>query len=66
MSLGLKRGSLIKHKKYGIVYVGGFMSDRISVHEINSGKRLSQNVKISDCKFLTFCSMRGVEIPPRG
>ena len=58
MSLGLKRGSLVKHKKHGIVYVGGTMKDRISVHSIETGKRVAQNVKVADCKFLTFNSWR--------
>jgi len=58
MSLGFKRGSLVKHKKYNVVYVGGTMNDNISVHEISTGKRISQKVKVSDCKFLTFCSIR--------
>ena len=41
MSLGLKRGSLIKHKKHNIVYVGGTMDNKISVHNIWTGKRIS-------------------------
>ena len=64
MSQGFKRGSLIKHKKYGVVYVGGAMGDRMSVHSVDSGKRLSQKVKIHDCKFLTFCSIRVSTILP--
>jgi len=70
-SLDFKRGSLVKHKKYGVVYVGGTMGDKISVHDIRTGKRISQNVKICDCKFLAFNSIRvnaivsstGVETP---
>jgi len=71
VSLGLKRGSLVKHKKYGICYVGGTMGDKISVHDIETEERLAQNVKICDCKFLAFNSIRvnaivsstGVETP---
>ena len=62
MSLGLKRGSLVKHKKYNVVYVGGTMDNRISVHNILTGKRIAQNVKTCDCKFLTFCSIRNDSI----
>lgn len=58
MSLGLKRGSLINHKKYGIVYVGGSSNNRISVHNRKDGKRIAQNVKTCDCKFLSFSSLR--------
>lgn len=53
-SLGLKRGSLVNHPKHGLVYVGGMMSDRISLHSVEDGKRLCQNALPSDCKFLTF------------
>ncbi len=53
MSLGLKRGSLVKHSKYGLTYVGGTSCGRVSLHGFN-GKRLSQNVKIGDCKFICY------------
>ena len=58
MSMGFKRGSLIKHKQHGVVYVGGTSKGKISVHNINTGKRITQNVKPCECKFLTFCSAR--------
>jgi uncharacterized protein (UPF0335 family) len=58
-SLGLKRGSLVKHKKYGVCYAGGFMQKLgISLHSIETGKRLCQNAKVVDCKFLSFNSWR--------
>lgn len=55
MSLGLKRGNLVKHKKYGLCYVGGCSKDRISLHSM-TGERLARNVKVKDCKFLTYNS----------
>ena len=58
ISMGLKRGSLVRHKKYGVVYIGGTMNGRISVHDVSVGKRLARNVKVCDCKFLTFCVIR--------
>lgn len=67
MSDGLKRGSLVKHCKYGLVYVGGYMDkptkkkkDRkvISLHEIATGKRITQNALKEDCKFLTYNTWR--------
>ena len=57
-SLGFKRGSLIKHKKYGLCYVGGSSDGRISVHSLSSGKRLSQNVRVEDCVFRSYLSAR--------
>lgn len=57
-SLGFKRGSLIKHRKWGLSYVGGTSKNRISLHALVDSKRLAQNVKPTDCQFLTFCSWR--------
>ena len=57
-SMGLKRGSLIKHCKYGLCYVGGTSKGRISVHSLSDGKRLSQNVKVEECAFKTYSSLR--------
>jgi len=57
-SLGLKRGSLIKHKKHGLCYVGGSSKGRISIHSVESGKRLAQNIKAEEVKFKTYLSVR--------
>lgn len=51
-SLGLKRGTLVKHPKWGLASVGGTMKGRISLHDYLSNKRLAQNAKIEDCKIL--------------
>ena len=53
-SHGFKRGSLVRHTKWGLAYVGGFLKDRISLHHIESGKRLSRYAKVADCRFLTY------------
>lgn len=57
-SIGFKRGSWVKHLKHGICYVGGTSNNRISLHDIKTGKRLAQNVKVQDCQFLSFSSWR--------
>lgn len=57
-SLGFKRGSLVKHPKYGVVYVGGTMGSRISLHSLTDGGRLCRNAKPSECKFLAYSSWR--------
>ena len=57
-SLGFKRGSLVKHIRYGLVYIGGYLKGRISLHSLTDGKRLTQNAKPEDCKLLTFNSWR--------
>lgn len=57
-SIGFKRGSIVKHPKWGLVYVGGFMKDRISLHSLVDGKRLTQKARPSDVKFLSFNGWR--------
>ena len=63
-SHGLKRGSLVKHLKYGVCYVGGHLKDRISLHSLTDGKRLCQNAQPQDCRMLTYNSWR-YGAPPR-
>ena len=49
-----KRGSLVKHLKYGLTYIGGTWNDRVSLHSLIDGKRLCQNAKFQDIKFKTY------------
>jgi hypothetical protein len=66
-SLGFKRGSLIKHSKYGFTFVGGASNGRISLHHISTGKRLTQNAKPEDTKFLSFNAWRtALPLRPKG
>jgi hypothetical protein len=62
-SLGFKRGSLVKHPKWGLSYVGGTSNDRISLHSLADGQRLCQNANPIDCKFLAFNSWRTRLLP---
>lgn len=57
-SHGFTRGSLVKHAKYGLVYVGGWLKARISLHRLRDGKRLTQQAKPEECRFLTYNSWR--------
>jgi hypothetical protein len=57
-SKGLKRGSLVKHFKYGLAYVGGNLKGRISLHSLSDGSRLTQTAKLEDCRFLSFNERR--------
>lgn len=57
-SNGFKRGSLVQHIKHGLVYVGGCLKDRISLHSLFDGKRLTQTAKTEDCSFRTHNSWR--------
>ena len=57
-SLSFKKGSWISHNYYGIKYVGGFRKNRITLHDLKSGKRVTQNASVKDCKMLNYCSWR--------
>ena len=54
MSEGFKRGSIAKHPKYGVVYIGGASKGRVSLHSLATGKRLTQGAKPSDIRFLSY------------
>ena len=62
-SNGFKRGSLVQHLKHGLVYVGGCLKERISLHSLATGKRLTQTAKTEDCLFLAYNSWRTRLLP---
>ena len=67
ISAGFKRGSVVKHPRFGFCYVGGWQESptkkapsrkTVSLHSLQTGKRLTQNALSSDIKFLAFNSWR--------
>jgi hypothetical protein len=62
-SMGLKRGSWVKHPKYGLCFVGGSSKGRVSLHDLSGGKRLTQSAKLQDIAFLHYSSWRAA-LPP--
>jgi hypothetical protein len=67
MSAGFKRGSIVKHSKFGFCYIGGWQESptkkdpsrkTISLHSLDTGKRLTQKAQICDCKFKSYGSWR--------
>ncbi len=58
LSLGFKRGSWVKHPRYGVAYIGGTYSGHLSLHSLQDGKRLCQNAKPAECVLLTRSSWR--------
>jgi hypothetical protein len=62
-SLGFKRGSLVRHIKLGLCYVGGFLKDRISLHSLQTGQRLTQTARPSNCLFFAYNSWRTRLLP---
>jgi hypothetical protein len=59
-SLSLKRGTLVRHQKYGLCIVGGFdrKKQTISLHEYKTNKRLTQWAKVEKCRVLTWVAFR--------
>jgi len=59
-SLGYKRGTLVRHKKYGLCTVGGFDRKRatVSLHDYQTNKRLTQGAKVEGCQTLTWMAFR--------
>jgi hypothetical protein len=59
-SLGLKRGTVVKHTKYGLCTVGGFDRKRqsISLHAYRTNKRLTQGASVKQCHVLTWVAFR--------
>jgi len=59
-SLGLKRGTIVKHPRYGLSTVGGFdhKCNTISLHAYRTNKRLTQKAKVKDCRILTWAAFR--------
>jgi len=53
ISLGLKKGALVKNVEYGLCYVGGNLKNRFSLHDLKTGKRITQNAKRDSFKILT-------------
>jgi hypothetical protein len=59
-SLGLKRGTLVRHPTYGLAAVGGFDRKKhtISLHAYRTNKRLTQGARVKDCRVLTWVAWR--------
>ncbi|HIK20992.1 MAG TPA: RRXRR domain-containing protein [Synechococcus sp. M44_DOE_062] len=58
LSLGCKRGSLVRHRRWGLAFVGGSSGNKLSLHRLEDGKRLTQNARKADVRHLSFCSWR--------
>ena len=65
LSQGIKRGTLVKHAHYGLVYVGGTMGGKLSLHALKSSRRLTQGAKHSDCHLIKLLRWRMRLLPIR-
>jgi RRXRR protein len=59
-SLGFKRGTLVRHPRYGLCRVGGCDREqqRLSLHAYRTNTRVTQGAKLSDCRRLTAMAFR--------
>jgi hypothetical protein len=59
-SLWLKRGTLVRHPKYGLCTIGGFDRKKrtISLHAYRTHKRLTQRAKVEQCRVFTWVAFR--------
>lgn len=62
ISMGIPRGSLVRHPKFGLSFVGGSSKGRISLHD-SSGKRLTQSAKKDSLELLTINKWRTRFLP---
>jgi hypothetical protein len=67
-SLGLKRGTVVRHTKYGLCSVGGVNRKRntISLHDYQTNKRLTQGAKVEACRILTWVAFRSWLVKEQG
>ena len=53
-SIGFRRGSIVSHPKYGVCTIGGTSKNKISLHNLKTGKRLTQSASHSDITFKSY------------
>lgn len=63
LSQGIKRGTLVLHPRWGKVYVGGSMDGKLSLHDLCTGKRLTQGARPTDCAVLKLLRWRTRLLP---
>ena len=63
LSQGIKRGTLVKHPRWGKAYVGGTMHGQLSLHDLQTGKRLTQSAKVADCRPIKLVRWRTRLVP---
>jgi len=64
LSLGLKKGTLVRHVKHGLCFLGGNMRNNFSLHSLANGKRVTQQAKREDFSILTRIAFRIQSLPP--
>lgn len=59
-SLGWKRGTLVRHPRYGLCTLGGYnrVKGAVSLHAYRTNTRLTQGGRLSQCQRLTWVAWR--------
>jgi hypothetical protein len=59
-SLGVKRGTLVRHPHYGLCTVGGCdrQKETVSLHAYRTNRRLTQGGRLDECQRLTWVAWR--------
>jgi hypothetical protein len=63
-SMGFSRGTLVRHPKWKLTYIGGSYKGRISLHSVRTGKRITKIAKSEDLNILTKVTWRGTRTIP--
>ncbi len=64
LSQGIKRGTLVNHPRRGKATVGGTMDGKLSLHDPQTNKRLTQSARAADCKLIKLLRWRVHLVPP--
>jgi hypothetical protein len=64
-SLGFRRGTLVRHPRYGLCTIGGCDREqgRLSLHAYRTNRRLTQAARPADCQVRTVVAFRSWLVP---
>ncbi len=63
LSQGVKRGTLVKHPKWGKATIGGTRDGKVSLHNPETNRRLTQAANVSDCQPIKLLRWRTRLVP---
>ena len=64
LSQGIKRGTLVTHPKWGKATVGGTTGGKLSLHDPQTNRRLTQSARVADCTLIKVLRWRVRLLPP--
>lgn len=57
-TVGLTRGTLVRHVQYGLTYIGGTTNGKLSLHRLSDGNRRTKNARVEDLDLLSIIHWR--------